>query len=64
VVDLKRLYRTGLARVGNIDLLETSEEQTMRQEVGTSTASKWSHMIGIVLGLLIGVIAGYVGLYA
>jgi len=64
VVDLKRLYRTGLARVGNIDLLETSEEQTMRKEVGTSTASEWSHMIGLVLGLLIGVIAGYVGLFA
>jgi len=63
-VDLKRLYRTGLARVGNIDLLETSEEQTMRDEVGTGTVSEWSAVIGMLLGLIIGVVAGYIGMFA
>jgi hypothetical protein len=63
IVDLKRLYRTGLSRVGNIDLIETSEEQTMRDEVGSGAVSEWANVIGLVLGLIIGCVAGYVGLF-
>lgn len=59
LIDLKRLYQTGLQRLGNMDLIETSEEQTMRDEMGESFTSEWSAVIGGVAGLLIGATFGY-----
>lgn len=59
LVDVKRLYSRGLQRIGNLDLLEQSEEQAMRDEVGTSRTREWSTVIGGVLGLAIGVVTGY-----
>lgn len=63
IVDLKRLYRSGLQRIGNVDLLETTEEQTMQDEVDTGKVSEWATVIGAMIGLVIGVGAGYVALF-
>lgn len=60
LVALNRLYRTGLAQIGNTDLIETAEEQTMLDEVGTGTVSEWSTVIGGIIGVTLGVVAGYV----
>jgi hypothetical protein len=59
LIDLKRLYRTGLSQIGNVDLVETAEEQTMRDEVNSGTVNEWSAVIGGVLGLIVGVVTGY-----
>lgn len=63
LVDLKRLYRTGLQRVGNIDLVATAEEQTMRDEVDMSFTDKNTMLISSVVGVILGVIVGFVYAY-
>jgi hypothetical protein len=63
LVSLHRLYRTGLGRIGNTDLIETAEEQTMLDEVGSGTVSEWSTVIGGIIGVTLGIVAGYVGLF-
>lgn len=59
IIDLKRLYRSGLQRVGSMDLIETTEEQTMRDEVMGSFTNEWSAVIGAIAGVIIGCVFGY-----
>lgn len=64
VVDLTRLFAGGIRQIGDIELIETAEEIMMREESHGSSSSWWQSFIGGVVGLIIGVVTGYVFIYA
>lgn len=64
LVDLKALYRSGLARAGNMDLVSTKEEQTMRDEVDGGAVDRWASVIMFLVGLPMGAAIGYMVILA
>lgn len=64
LIDLKALYRSGLARVGNMSLNETAEQEAMRDEVGGGVADTWAALIAGFGGLISGAVIGYVVILA
>jgi len=64
VVDLKRLYDPGLLKLGDVELIETTEEITMRQESEGQSQAWWQPMVYVAVGLLIGIPTGYVFIFA
>lgn len=59
IVDLKRLFESGLRKMGNISLIEKAEEIEQRKQTQKSLSDKYSTVIGSIVGLIIGVISGY-----
>jgi hypothetical protein len=59
IVDLKRLFESGLRKMGNISLIEKAEEIEQRNQSQESMSDKYSTVIGSIVGLIIGVISGY-----
>ena len=64
VLDLKRLFTPGLLKMGDIELIETTEEITMREESESQSQAWWQPMVYVVVGLLIGLPTGYVFIFA
>lgn len=58
LVDIKRLFSEGIEQFGDIDLVDTTEEITMRKEAKSKNISGWKPIIGASVGLLIGILTG------
>ena len=64
LIDLKALYRSGLDRAGDMDLVTVKEEQTMRDEVDGGAVDRWGAIIMFLFGLPAGAAIGYVVILA
>lgn len=60
LIDLKRVYSSGIKKIGDIELIETAEEIIERGQVDTSRLKGWRPIIGSLVGLFFGVITGYI----
>lgn len=60
LVDLKRVYSRGVKRIGDIALIEKAEEVTRRKQAGSDTLEGWEPIIGSLVGLVLGLVTGYV----
>lgn len=55
LIDLKRVFSRGVKKLGDIDVLETTEEVTQRKQSQNGRLSGYRSIIGTVVGLLLGV---------
>jgi hypothetical protein len=60
VVDLKRVFSDSLQRIGDIKIIETAEEIVMADENSSSSFGDWGPIVSGTLGLIVGVVTGYV----
>lgn len=60
LVDLKRVYGSGIDKIGDIDLIETAEEIIERGQVDAGTMSEWRAALIGLAGIVIGVVVGFV----
>lgn len=54
VLDLKKLYTAGVQKIGDIEVLETAEEVTEREQVGIGKLAGHSALLESVAGLVLG----------
>lgn len=54
LVDLKRVFSSGIRKIGDIDLIETAEEMIERGQVDDSRMAGWRPVIGSLVGMMIG----------
>lgn len=59
VLDLKRVFSRGVKRIANIDLIETTEEVTQREQSQTGSFDKWRGVIAMFFGYFVGVAITY-----
>lgn len=60
LIDLKRVFSRGLKKIGDIALIEKAEEVAMREEARSSRVAGYEPIIGSAVGILLGVMTGYV----
>lgn len=60
LLDLKRVWSRGLAKFGDIALIEKIEEITIRKQAQGGRSSTQKAIIGSIVGLVLGVATGYV----
>lgn len=63
LVDLKRVFSSGIRTIGDIDLIETAEEVIERGQVSDGRMSSLGPMVTFVVSLVLGIGLGYLVLY-
>jgi len=63
LVDLKRVYASGVRRIGDIELIETAEEIIERGQVDDGTLSGLGPAITFIVALILGCLVGGVVLF-
>lgn len=63
LVDLKRVYSSGIKKIGDIELIETAEEIIERGQVNDSGLSGLGPMVTFTVALFLGILAGGVILF-
>lgn len=58
LVDLKRVYSSGIKRIGDIELIETAEEIIERGQVNDSGIGGHGPMLTFVVSLILGILVG------
>lgn len=59
LLDLKRLVGHGIKKIGNIELIETAEEITSREQAKEGLTAGWEPILGSIVGLIIGIATGW-----
>jgi len=59
LLDLKRVMTNGVRKIGDVELIETAEEVIERSQVDDSKMGNAGPLVESVLGLILGLIAGY-----
>lgn len=59
LLDLKRVFSRGVKRFADIDIIETTEEVTQREESQTGSFTMFRGIIGVLLGFAVGATATY-----
>jgi len=54
IVDLKRVFSRGVRKIGDTEILETTEEVTQRNQSREGKLSGWRSVIGSLLGMVLG----------
>lgn len=60
LISVHRLYGKGLEMIGNINLLETAEEQAKRDEVSAGIVDEWSRVLAVIVMFPLSFIGGYI----
>lgn len=60
IIDLKRYYSRGMQRIGDIKIIEDTEDIAEKQEAEEGTMDRYGPMLGMVAGLMIGVMTGLI----
>lgn len=63
LVDLKRVYSSGIKKIGDIELIETAEEIIERGQVNDSGLSGLGPAVTFIVALILGILAGGVILF-
>jgi hypothetical protein len=64
VLDLRRVVTRGIKRIGDIELIETTEEVTERGQVDEAKMGSYRPAVTYVVTLIIGLVVGYLLLFA
>lgn len=64
VIDLKRLFASGVKKFGDVELVETAEEVIERGEVMPSSFENWRPFLETMAGIAFGVVVGYLMFFA
>ncbi|MDR9432183.1 MAG: hypothetical protein RI568_16000 [Natronomonas sp.] len=59
LLDLKRIFTTGVRKIGDVELVETAEEVIERKQVSESKMGSAGPVVETVGGLFLGILAGY-----
>lgn len=60
LADAKALFGRGLEKIGDMSIIQRTEQVEMQKQAKQSRVGGWEPIIGVIAGLLIGILVGYV----